>query len=155
DAARRAPDVRHAVHAEEGLHRIDHSQGGIESGFTHWAASRMAFTMTSGLCTVPPACDTAMTLARPAAWRSTSWTIWPRLSSGTTKALTRPASSRMCCSGKGQAEMRRNMPALMPWARAIWVARWAMREVMPRSEEHTSELQSLTNLVCRLLLEKK
>src|SRR5437016_7877045 len=28
------------------------------------------------------------------------------------------------------------------------------REI-PRSEEHTSELQSLTNLVCRLLLEKK
>src|SRR5438046_8591256 len=27
--------------------------------------------------------------------------------------------------------------------------------VPPRSEEHTSELQSLTNLVCRLLLEKK
>src|ERR1019366_3097591 len=26
---------------------------------------------------------------------------------------------------------------------------------MCRSEEHTSELQSLTNLVCRLLLEKK
>src|SRR5437016_8408511 len=26
---------------------------------------------------------------------------------------------------------------------------------MMRSEEHTSELQSLTNLVCRLLLEKK
>src|SRR5262249_56666249 len=25
----------------------------------------------------------------------------------------------------------------------------------PRSEEHTSELQSLTNLVCRLLLEEK
>src|SRR5258706_2159037 len=30
------------------------------------------------------------------------------------------------------------------------------RDVGPdRSEEHTSELQSLTNLVCRLLLEKK
>src|SRR5438093_5439451 len=27
--------------------------------------------------------------------------------------------------------------------------------VSKRSEEHTSELQSLTNLVCRLLLEKK
>src|SRR5262249_61197861 len=27
--------------------------------------------------------------------------------------------------------------------------------VVDRSEEHTSELQSLTNLVCRLLLEKK
>src|SRR5262249_62398258 len=29
------------------------------------------------------------------------------------------------------------------------------RGVRVRSEEHTSELQSLTNLVCRLLLEKK
>src|SRR5438093_6444513 len=29
------------------------------------------------------------------------------------------------------------------------------RSFAPRSEEHTSELQSLTNLVCRLLLEKK
>src|SRR5437016_8494307 len=27
--------------------------------------------------------------------------------------------------------------------------------IVSRSEEHTSELQSLTNLVCRLLLEKK
>src|SRR5437016_9817160 len=29
------------------------------------------------------------------------------------------------------------------------------RPHLGRSEEHTSELQSLTNLVCRLLLEKK
>src|SRR5438046_3713583 len=28
-------------------------------------------------------------------------------------------------------------------------------DILLRSEEHTSELQSLTNLVCRLLLEKK
>src|SRR5437016_7392613 len=28
-------------------------------------------------------------------------------------------------------------------------------QMVQRSEEHTSELQSLTNLVCRLLLEKK
>src|SRR5438046_3873253 len=28
-------------------------------------------------------------------------------------------------------------------------------KILTRSEEHTSELQSLTNLVCRLLLEKK
>src|SRR5262249_61113458 len=43
-------------------------------------------------------------------------------------------------------------------------ATWAIAEAAPesngpdsiwRSEEHTSELQSLTNLVCRLLLEKK
>src|SRR5437016_7722614 len=33
---------------------------------------------------------------------------------------------------------------------------WNQRRPAPdRSEEHTSELQSLTNLVCRLLLEKK
>src|SRR2546427_8165151 len=31
----------------------------------------------------------------------------------------------------------------------------ASRTAVPRSEEHTSELQSQSNLVCRLLLEKK
>src|SRR2546430_11114076 len=31
----------------------------------------------------------------------------------------------------------------------------ADRQPLPRSEEHTSELQSQSNLVCRLLLEKK
>src|SRR2546430_5702797 len=30
-----------------------------------------------------------------------------------------------------------------------------VRELQARSEEHTSELQSQSNLVCRLLLEKK
>src|SRR2546430_11383248 len=35
---------------------------------------------------------------------------------------------------------------LLPWPREI---------VTDRSEEHTSELQSQSNLVCRLLLEKK
>src|SRR2546430_9351117 len=34
-------------------------------------------------------------------------------------------------------------------------ARLACRGSSPRSEEHTSELQSQSNLVCRLLLEKK
>src|SRR5258706_8684016 len=32
---------------------------------------------------------------------------------------------------------------------------WPLAPCKERSEEHTSELQSLTNLVCRLLLEKK
>src|SRR2546427_6840994 len=32
----------------------------------------------------------------------------------------------------------------------LWV-----ENITPRSEEHTSELQSQSNLVCRLLLEKK
>src|SRR2546425_7897008 len=34
-------------------------------------------------------------------------------------------------------------------------ARTLIREIQRRSEEHTSELQSLAYLVCRLLLEKK
>src|SRR5438093_3681981 len=37
--------------------------------------------------------------------------------------------------------------------RAVFSTRAPKRKT--RSEEHTSELQSLTNLVCRLLLEKK
>src|SRR5437016_11644533 len=37
---------------------------------------------------------------------------------------------------------------------AVWAGRTGS-ELIKRSEEHTSELQSLTNLVCRLLLEKK
>src|SRR5438046_5366272 len=39
-----------------------------------------------------------------------------------------------------------NLPPLA----VVFIAR-----AVARSEEHTSELQSLTNLVCRLLLEKK
>src|SRR2546430_13377245 len=46
---------------------------------------------------------------------------------------------------------------------SLWPARWSERATLsvsagpkrPRSEEHTSELQSQSNLVCRLLLEKK
>src|SRR5258706_12034619 len=36
-----------------------------------------------------------------------------------------------------------------------WRASRRISRRISRSEEHTSELQSLTNLVCRLLLEKK
>src|SRR5207302_8470418 len=54
--------------------------------------------------------------------------------------------------------------ALPPSSRESFLtvpAHWAMRilpisvEPVNRSEEHTSELQSRENLVCRLLLEKK
>src|SRR5438046_8320918 len=40
-------------------------------------------------------------------------------------------------------------------AEALSVLDFGMHMILNRSEEHTSELQSLTNLVCRLLLEKK
>src|SRR5256885_9457170 len=42
------------------------------------------------------------------------------------------------------------------WPRRRRATRWhAVRRGRQRSEEHTSELQSPCNLVCRLLLEKK
>src|SRR5258706_11124139 len=37
----------------------------------------------------------------------------------------------------------------------IMSALYNINNITSRSEEHTSELQSLTNIVCRLLLEKK
>src|SRR5258706_7024431 len=51
-------------------------------------------------------------------------------------------------------------PATMAQARAAGALAYLQKPldlptVLERSEEHTSELQSLTNLVCRLLLEKK
>src|SRR2546427_5422389 len=42
----------------------------------------------------------------------------------------------------------------LPWSRGDSPLQWAP-EYEDRSEEHTSELQSQSNLVCRLLLEKK
>src|SRR2546430_12574395 len=52
--------------------------------------------------------------------------------------------------------------ALWIWVSAAWPSRWTFPKSFPRaswpscrSEEHTSELQSQSNLVCRLLLEKK
>src|SRR2546430_4353206 len=42
------------------------------------------------------------------------------------------------------------LSGIAPYDRTTW---WL--EIFPRSEEHTSELQSQSNLVCRLLLEKK
>src|SRR5256885_2712407 len=44
--------------------------------------------------------------------------------------------------GKGSIEVKGN-------------GHWHINKDAPRSEEHTSELQSPCNLVCRLLLEKK
>src|SRR5262249_60544400 len=55
-------------------------------------------------------------------------------------------SPRDPCGGSERARKRRAGPCRRGSVRARGGS---------RSEEHTSELQSLTNLVCRLLLEKK
>src|SRR2546426_4851289 len=46
-------------------------------------------------------------------------------------------------------------PRLSTWTRSKSFDRTRSVSLVSRSEEHTSELQSPCNLVCRLLLEKK
>src|SRR2546425_9761169 len=57
--------------------------------------------------------------------------------------------------GAGRSRARRGRPGRAP--PPALAARWprTAARASPRSEEHTSELQSLAYLVCRLLLEKK
>src|SRR2546430_8198493 len=50
-----------------------------------------------------------------------------------------------------KATARCSSSRAMTWCRR----KWPKRRARARSEEHTSELQSQSNLVCRLLLEKK
>src|SRR2546423_15523808 len=50
---------------------------------------------------------------------------------------------------------RRPLPSSSPAVPSRGAARRSSRPARERSEEHTSELQSLAYLVCRLLLEKK
>src|SRR5262249_56621999 len=61
------------------------------------------------------------------------------------------AVERLCAAIEARAAVRGLDAALGELDRELSQPRWKGR----RSEEHTSELQSLTNLVCRLLLEKK
>src|SRR5688572_32752766 len=54
---------------------------------------------------------------------------------------------------RGTLRLRRTLPAHGP-PEPVGIPH-AARAMTQRSEEHTSELQSQSNLVCRLLLEKK
>src|SRR5437016_7383906 len=63
----------------------------------------------------------------------------------TTLFRSRPRPSRARQARSGQVLHRASASG----------ANMASSRQRTRSEEHTSELQSLTNLVCRLLLEKK
>src|SRR2546430_5603873 len=63
-------------------------------------------------------------------------------------------SHRACALHRG-GESRRREPAPDRARRVHQQAAGLDDAVVRRSEEHTSELQSQSNLVCRLLLEKK
>src|SRR5262249_59396424 len=75
---------------------------------------------------------------------------------------TTPRSARdsICSSGRRGIKAVTRPAASTPtqslfFASSAWISRRDTKRTTSRSEEHTSELQSLTNLVCRLLLEKK
>src|SRR2546430_13524511 len=54
----------------------------------------------------------------------------------------------------GASSKSARLAILTPWM--VLIRNWSSAQYHPwRSEEHTSELQSQSNLVCRLLLEKK
>src|SRR5205807_3525990 len=80
-------------------------------------------------------------------FRSTSILFFSRPSTGTSPGHTVPI--RKQAQGTWQPEEKRKLRGqrTAPSGKA--------RETTARSEEHTSELQSPCNLVCRLLLEKK
>src|SRR5207302_8978380 len=63
---------------------------------------------------------------------------------------------RRCRRCRRTARRECALPGTRPWRRA-WrsAGAWIRPPSATRSEEHTSELQSRENLVCRLLLEKK
>src|SRR5699024_11598858 len=69
------------------------------------------------------------------------------LSSASSKPLTIPVTSEAALSSAPARSCMR--PAMLLASESIVLA------VSGRSEEHTSELQSRFDLVCRLLLEKK
>src|SRR5437773_6754388 len=88
-------------------------------------------------------------------------TIWPRISPrglATEVAITYslPCCSAVSCSCVSSAPAgTSHSPAVPPFATSV-ITRGPVAPAKPsRSEEHTSELQSHHDLVCRLLLEKK
>src|SRR5262245_63193115 len=73
-------------------------------------------------------------------------------------AASRRRQWARCCIWKAACSISTASPSTALWSRSGNVMRKAsttIRVSRARSEEHTSELQSLRHLVCRLLLEKK
>src|SRR5690606_39443420 len=93
-------------------------------------------------CTYPLSLHDALPICDHAAAREESF-----CARGVARSIAAASHSSSSCRARSSARARRSMIA----------ARGAKMKFAPirRSEEHTSELQSRENLVCRLLLEKK
>src|SRR5262245_62517769 len=69
--------------------------------------------------------------------------------------IIRPPPRSTLFPTRRSSDLGKLKAATAPRAVAVWLAMIASARLSCRSEEHTSELQSLRHLVCRLLLEKK
>src|ERR1039458_9865773 len=101
------------------------------------ASSKCRFPMATARPTLPSACSSAACAKTPSS-RKTSRAS----SSKPTRAVAPPSRPPLTCAICAPGRM-----ATKPC--------WCVTKCRPRSEEHTSELQSLRHLGCRLLLEKK
>src|SRR2546428_10102703 len=71
-------------------------------------------------------------------------------------SLPADSVSSSCSFGIGERALEAGAPVPDTKCRpSVQSIRPRRRDRVPRSEEHTSELQSRSDLVCRLLLEKK
>src|ERR1022692_2905887 len=106
----------------------------------------------------------AMGLRLRAATISASWVMVLLRSTSDTAAWASTHTSwagHHPCRGQARSEVRQTLilmgPSIASTTSSMVASRWRFGNsnppVFPRSEEHTSELQSPCNLVCRLLLE--
>src|SRR5688572_31414719 len=96
-------------------------------------------------------------LMRCLGWTATRSPSTPRANDKTCLTMSAPRSAFDCKSWSHWRE-----PSSVAFIWSIWMKatdegsrQWLQLLQSNRSEEHTSELQSQSNLVCRLLLEKK
>src|SRR5256885_7699023 len=92
--------------------------------------------------------------AAPPRQASAAWRVTAVRARGTRRRASSPSSTRTRCA---RTSMRRSRSRGSLASKAAQHGATTPPGNMPkhRSEEHTSELQSPCNLVCRLLLEKK
>src|SRR2546430_11542625 len=102
--------------------------------------ARTTFTVPTTLVIASPY-QLSGSLYEAAAWTTTSGRCSSNVRSTSSRSAMLPSTSVRL-----ELEVRLSRRA---------VSKLSMTETRSRSEEHTSELQSQSNLVCRLLLEKK
>src|SRR5205823_9100535 len=82
-------------------------------------------------------------------------TTWSRTTAPPTSGCSRPATARRRSASRRTRRATAALSGRLRAGRSLSSASERGTTNRRRSEEHTSELQSLAYLVCRLLLEKK